>query len=1041
VTAGGRPAIADGATTWTHDELDARVRAWATTVRAESDAGAHVAIDLPHGAEAIAAWLGVLAAGRAVVALDPTHPLATRVAQLAFADVRMLIAAPADARALRDAGWSGTVLAAPAPADVALPDVDPDASSCLHYTSGSSGAPKAVVWTHRTLARAAANIGAMLALASDDRHALLAPLAVAAAAAQVVACRTAGACLCLHEARRSPPATTAAWLRAQEITTLQTVPSLFRTLAMEPSSWRTVRAVKLGGEAVTAADARRFAACAAPDAVLINGLGLTEAGFNVCWQVWRAGDPLDGIAVPIGRAAPDVELVLDGEEIVVRSPDLARGYWRDDARTASRYRDVPGRPGWRELRTGDAGRLRSDGTYEHAGRLDRVVKVHGHRVDPADVEAALLALDRVRDAAVVADGSRLAAFVVGEGLTGAAVRRALAASLPAPMVPATIRVVDALPRLTTGKVDRRMLAPDTPAEVRGPRDALERTLHASFRRVLPEQGFGIDASFFDLGGDSLAAAELFAALSAVLHVELPLAELTRFPTVETLAARIRDGGWNLTDEPVALLSPAPDRDAVALFVWPGAGSDVMALADLARHLGSGVALHAIQHRGADGRRVWDTRLDDMADRGVALVRRVQPRGPYALCGTSFGGLVALEVARRLRALGEDVPVLALLDTYAPGYPAVRRDLGLSDRVRLVRRALRPLGHKDEPGWPALRRGLREQALRLRARVALRRPRPDAPPLPLTTRFVYLQEACFRASISARLAPYEGDVDLFRVDTPPPAALFALDDALGWRPFVTGALRVDVVPGRHSWHLREPNVQVLADKLRACLARTTAAPAAWDAKRIWDALAPWGDGHAGDAGSAAFGAAALAELERLIDVRPGERVLDVACGTGWLSRRLAERGGVVTGVDVSDGMLRHARARAGDRGIDFRRMDATRAADWERLDRAAYDVAVCNLALHDLADVGPLFRSLPGALRPSGRLVLGLVHPAPLLRGGVRPHVPAARLATPDQPRPHVEVTRPLADVWSAAAEAGWRVDEVVEVPPGAPAFALAVLRR
>ncbi len=1049
MTDGARPALVAGDVVWTRRALDARVRSWAAAVRALHDGGAHVAVDLPHGAEGVAAWLGVLAAGRACLALDGAQPASARAAQLAFADARVLLAEPAPARALRDAGWSGVVLdpARLAPSDDGMPPADPDAPACLHYTSGSSGDPKAVVWTHRTLARAARNLDAMFGFGVEDRHALLAPLAVAATAAQVVACRAAGACLHLHEARRSAPPATAAWLRDHRITTLQTVPALFRTLVGDASAWRTVRALKLGGETVTTADAERFAACAASGAVLINGLGLTEAGFNVCWHRWTPGERLDGATVPIGRAAPDLELLLDDGELVVRSPDLAAGFWRDDARTAARYRDVRGRPGWRELRTGDAARVRADGLFEHAGRRDALIKVRGHRVDPAEVEAALAALDGVREVALLTTGGeppRLVAFVVAAGLTPAAVRRALAATVPSFLVPATIRVVGALPRLTTGKVDRRALAGlATPAtEVVAPRDALERTLHASFRRVLPEQEFGVTESFFELGGDSLAAAELVTAIATVLHVELPLAELSLHPSVEQLATRIRAGGWNLTDEPVALLSPAPARDATPLFVWPGAGSDVMALADLACHLGPSVAFHAIQHRGADGRRVWDTRLADMAERGVSLVRRVQPRGPYALCGTSFGGLVALEVARRLRALGESVPVLALLDTYAPGYPPVRRGLGIADRLRLVRRALRPLGHKDEPGWATLRRGLREQALRLRARLALRRPRPDAPPLPVAIRFVYLQEACFRATRSLRLARYDGPVDLYRVDSPPPPALFALDDALGWRPFVTGPLRIAVIPGRHSWHLREPHVRTLADKLRASLAHVgTPQPAAWDAGRLWDGLAAWWDEHAGDGGSASFRETALAALERLLDVRPGDRVLDVACGTGWLARRLSERGGVVTGVDLSDGMLRHARARAGDRAIDFRRMDVTRAADWDRLDAAAYDVAVCNLALHDLSDVAPLFAGLPRTLRPSGRLVLGLVHPAPLLRGGVVPDVPTPRLAAPGQPHPHVEVTRPLPDLWRLAGAAGWRVDDVVELPAGeAPTFAVAVLR-
>jgi acyl-coenzyme A synthetase/AMP-(fatty) acid ligase len=153
-------------------------------------------------------------------------------------------------------------------------------------------------------------------------------------------------------------------------------------------------------------DARLFAACARPDAVLINGLGLTEAGFNVCWWTWRCGEGLDRDLLAIGRPPIGLEIVVetspgtpasDGEvgEIVVRSPFLPHGYWRDPERTAAVYRDLPKRPGWRELRTGDAGRWRSDGLLEHRGRLDEMVKIRGYGVAPAEVEAALLAIDGV----------------------------------------------------------------------------------------------------------------------------------------------------------------------------------------------------------------------------------------------------------------------------------------------------------------------------------------------------------------------------------------------------------------------------------------------------------------------------------------------------------------------------------------------------------------------------------------------------------------------------------------------------------------------
>ncbi|HEV7735373.1 MAG TPA: AMP-binding protein, partial [Candidatus Binatia bacterium] len=597
---GDRPAIVDGSVVWTHGRLGARVDAWAAAIAATAHHGEHVAVQLPHGAEVVAAWLGILTAGRAALVLDPEQPVPQRTGALVFAEAGLLLASADDARLLRDAGFHGIVLD---PEDVAqraattCPALgDPATRACLFFTSGSTGVPRAVVWRRRTLACAARHLDAMFAFAPTDRHALLAPLAVAATAAQVTATLAAGASLHLREARRHATSDVARWLRDAGITTLQTVPSLHRALSAAPRQWPTLRALKLGGETVTAADAQRFAATAPAGAILINGLGLTEAGFNVCWHVWRAGDPLDGPFVPIGRPPPGVELRLDGDEILVASPALADGYWRDPARTAERYRALPDRPGWRELRTGDAGRWRADGALEHLGRRDAMVKVRGHRVDPAEVEAALLATTGVAEAVVVpADGDevRLCAFVrlhAGTALTPAALHRSLAARLPAHMLPSSLRIVDALPMLDGGKIDRRALlqlaATAAPAvDDAAPRDALERTLLACFRRVLPRQPFGIGASFFELGGDSLAAAELFAALAALLRIELPLADLTRNPSVEQLAEHIRRAGAQPTDDPVALLSPSPDPRATNLFMWPGAGSDVMALADLGRHLG------------------------------------------------------------------------------------------------------------------------------------------------------------------------------------------------------------------------------------------------------------------------------------------------------------------------------------------------------------------------------------------------------------------------------------------------------------------------
>jgi acyl-coenzyme A synthetase/AMP-(fatty) acid ligase/thioesterase domain-containing protein len=823
--------------------------AWNAQLAPLRPAPQNVAICFSHSVEAVAAIIGTLSAGHSFIALDPTQPPATNAALSDYAEARVVLCLEQDALALKKAGWMGTAIHPPneflkndemCPATVKAAQ-----RACLCFTSGSSANPKAVAWSHRTLACAAENLQAMFAFSEVDRHALLTPPSVAAAHAQIFSVLGAGATLCLFEARRHSISDLVDWLQRENITTLQTIPALIRALAREAAGrkmWPGLRAVKVGGEGSTVADARLFETFAGPEAVLINGLGLTEAGFNVCWFRWQPGQTLTGNILPIGVPPANLELIIEGAngpgevgEIVVRSPALADGYWRELALTKRVYRDLPGRPGWRELHTGDMGQWRNDGLLEHCGRVDDVVMIRGHRVALAEVESLLAGIDGVAAVAVIpkrdADGSsRLCAFVQlhpASTATPSSLRAQAAARMADYMIPAPLRLIDQMPRLENGKADRRALltlareplpATQHPEQL----DALEQTLHGLFGRALSCRSFGMADSFFDLGGDSLSAASLFAAIEKVLGIDLPLTELVQHPTVESLAGRIRQAGWNAADHSIALLTRAPCPEARNLFAWPGAGSDAMAFHELARHLGSDVAFYAIQHRGTNGRRVYDLSVAAIADRSINLIRDVQPSGPYALCGTSFGGLVALEVAHRLRAAGETVAFLGLFDTYAPGYPAPRENLGLSGRLELLLRAMRPLGHKDERGLAILRRGLYEKRLRLAARSVVQRADPDAPVLPIRTRYIHLQEACLTASRSYRPQPYDGETHLFNVELQPNPRLFKPDETLGWRPWLTGPIHIATIPGRHGQHLREPYVRTLAARLADALALTSPA---------------------------------------------------------------------------------------------------------------------------------------------------------------------------------------------------------------------------
>lgn len=488
---------------------------------------------------------------------------------------------------------------------------------------------------------------------------------------------------------------------------------------------------------------------------------------------------------------------------------------------------------------------------------------------------------------------------------------------------------------------------------------------------------------------------------------------------------------------------------------------MLALHGLAEHLGPAFALYALQHRGADGRCVYDQSIEQMAERGLDCVRRVQPEGPYRLCGTSFGGLVALDVARRLRAAGEADVDLTLFDTYGPGYPVPRA--GVSPRLRFRRalRALRPLGRPDTPGLGVLWQGLREKLIRLLARWLVRVPMPRARRLPRPLRYTFLQEACFAAFRRYAFAPYTGPVTLFRVSEQPSSELYQPDEWLGLGAVLRGAVRLETVeaPG-HGAHLREPWVRALARRYAtvlneavpahrpaagvtpdAAVAATAPCPEKWDAAALWNGLAPWWHAKTALHGSDLFTGQALATVEEVLGIGPGMRVLEIACGSGWFARRMSARGAHVTALDISEGMLRLARAHDGaGNQPEYRCLDVTAPGCLSAFDASSFDRSVCNMALQDIQDIESMFRFVRPVVKAGGLFVLSFVHPDNPARSRAPLGLPSPQVAFADQPRPHIEIRRSLTDIQAAARRAGWDIRRLLERPsPAEPLIAILVL--
>ncbi|MDA0638587.1 condensation domain-containing protein, partial [Nonomuraea sp. MCN248] len=576
-------------------------------------AGETVAILAERTRELPALMLGVLAAGARWAVLDTALPPARLAAQARAAGATRVLTCPG-VEIPADLAWLDPVPLDPVPLDpvpldpvpldgVALDGAalgpvedassprptdtppgpawirDQDERGYLAFTSGSTGQPKPVRAPERPLARFLDWYPRAYGLTGDDRFALLAGLAHDPLLRDAFTPLVLGATLHVPVPDRvRDPARLAGWLRERRITVAHLTPQLAALIAAAGVELADLRLVLFGGDRLTHADAARLRR-AAPNARLVNTYGTTET--PQAQALYEIADPADhGDPVPVGHGVDGAELlVLDaagapaavGElgEVVVRSRRLAQAYL-DETLTEERFAREPDGETAR-YRTGDLGRYDPDGRVVIAGRADGQVKIRGYRVELGEVEAALLAHPGVRAAAAtVAErpgGRVLHAYAVPDGPAAGTgeLRRHLAASLPGYAQPAELVLLPALPLTPNGKVDRARLPapPPRPAPTGGdePASSTERLVAGVWREVLGLPAVSASANFFEIGGHSLATAQVQARLAAALGREVPIVDLFRFPTVRALAAHL-DGergpaGWDRAARRVAARRARP----------------------------------------------------------------------------------------------------------------------------------------------------------------------------------------------------------------------------------------------------------------------------------------------------------------------------------------------------------------------------------------------------------------------------------------------------------------------------------------------------
>jgi amino acid adenylation domain-containing protein len=815
--------------------------------------GSLVGIGVDRTTELLVTLLGVLKSGAAYVPLDPAYPRA-RLQQmigdaglaLLLGDAASLALLPAGGTPVLDVGAAETFAAEPSSA---LPEIaGPDDVAYVIYTSGTTGRPKGVQIPHRALTNLLWSMRESPGLEARDTLVAVTTLSFDIAALELFLPLLVGARLVV--ARREEAADGHALdglLRRSGATVMQATPMTWQLLV--EAGWDQKLRMMCGGEALPRKLADQLLA---RGGTLWNMYGPTETTIWSCVGEVASDGPVM-IGPPIANTYlyilnHELELTPPGAigELFIGGVGIAKGYLNRPDLTAERFLADPFRdgvrqdaPGARMYRTGDLVRRRADGRIEFHGRTDHQVKLRGFRIELGEVEAALLAHAGAAAAAAVVrnDGSGpgLYGYVVATAAYAARqdelvleLRRELATRLPPQMQPTSITVLAALPRTNNGKIDRAALpAPAAPLTASIgvtaiPVDsARERMLQGIWSEVLGLPSVAPGDNFFEIGGHSLLAARMLARVEVAFGERLRLAMLFRAPTLRQFAALLPD-----RREPEAPTIESNPSEIEVIPVQPeGSRRTIFAINNsgvfhaLSQRLGADQPFVSVQLIDVDQpRQLADLSMEQIAANYLALIRTQQPHGPYILLGWCNAGIIAYEIAQQLRAAGEEVRLLAIIEAWAPGH---------SRRLPWLRRQLTDLAYSYHWHASELSSGKTSLLAMLLNNRLMRR--TGLPRLfsglrnyqAMTTEDPY---AWFVRYLDQRIEryepkPYDGATLLLYCSEQPTSRF--LDRHFGWTALLRGTMTLRKVTGGHRSMFNEPAVAEMASCINAELDREVA----------------------------------------------------------------------------------------------------------------------------------------------------------------------------------------------------------------------------
>jgi amino acid adenylation domain-containing protein len=805
--------------------------------------GSLVGICVERSLEMVGAVLAVMMSGCAYVPLDPRHPRERLQMVLNDAGAAILLTD-------RDLGLNTSARAidlsetfTPAAADWQPATITASTLAYVIYTSGSTGKPKGVAIEHGALMNLLHSMQRQPGLTANDVLVAITTLAFDIAGLELLLPLLTGARLVVAtDAEVLDGRLLLSLLERTRATVLQATPGAWRILI--DAGWSNKLPLKAlcGGEALPRELADKLVDRAAE---VWNVYGPTETTiWSSATRVTRGAGSLR-IGPPIANTQ---FYVLDPRrqpapigvtgEIYIGGAGVARGYWNRPELTAEKFIPNPFAEG-RIYATGDLARFHDDGSIELLGRADFQVKIRGYRVELNEIEAALMNHNEVKEAVVTHHKSeatgvtRLVAYIAAGIQTTESsealieqLKRQLSRTLPEYLLPNAFVVLPELPRNSNGKIDRNALpsadaksddqwihstAADADDYV-APHDLIERQLAAIWQTTLGIPLISVRANFFSLGVGSLAALRLITKMNRIYAMELGLASLISASTIESIANLIRTRFAPNTTSSVVPLQPNGTRPP--LYIMHGVGGNVVNFYGLCMRLGPDQPVYGIQSQALVANQAALLHLTDMAAHYIDDIRKVQPRGPYHLLGYSFGGTVVLEMAQQLRAAGEEVALLGMIDSKSRDYEEELTQM-TTVQTKINRRVNRFRGNTGRLDWNARIKYIYEKvstrAIRFMCMAAARM---HMKRVPAFMRSAY--DINYVAVQNYKVRPYDGKLVLFR------ATWQGEEEGerdLGWGSIFSQGVEIHDLPGDHERIFLEPNIEQLAASLRESLSQS------------------------------------------------------------------------------------------------------------------------------------------------------------------------------------------------------------------------------